>query len=485
MTPAVEPAEDLTDPFRFSKFKALVRGKQRDTFMLSGPDGTTGHILEGAVRSSKTVVSIVRWLLFVTEGPPGGLAMIGKTERSLKRNVLDVIVQLLGPKRAKIVQGSGIMRICGREIYLAGANDEAAVAKIQGMTLVGFYGDEAPTWPQTVFDMARTRCSDPDAQWFVTGNPAASTHHMKTDWIDRAAVHLRRDGSIIRRSLRDPDTQDVTVYSFSIYDNPHLSEQFVQLLERSYTGVFRKRYILGEWCLAEGAIYDAWDEDRHVLPFSRIPPLTRWIGAGVDYGTVNPFHAVAMALGPAPAHVPRTDQLALYVTAEHRYAPKVDGRRKTDLEYAESLQGWLTRVRTPGTPEVRGFTPDPLAVDPSAASFRVQLNRLGLESTAADNNVLAGIRDCASLIAHDRLFVCEDAKALIKEVPGYVWDPAAAKKGEDKPLKVADHGLDAKRYIARTARDDWWDDVFPDQLPGMLLDQLGAEQPLLLGALTR
>jgi PBSX family phage terminase large subunit len=473
----IAPNADLLDPFRFSKFKPLARGKQRDTFTLSGTDGTTGHILEGAVRSSKTIVSIVRWLLFVTEGPPGGLAMIGKTERALKRNVLDVIVSLLGPKRAKIVQGSGIMRICGREVYLAGANDEAAVAKIQGMTLVGFYGDEAPTWPQSVFDMARTRCSDPGAQWFVTGNPAASTHHLKTDWIDRAAVHLRRDGTIVRRSLLDPATQDVTVYSFTIYDNPHLSAQFIQLLERSYQGVFRKRYILGEWCLAEGAIYDAWDEDRHVLPFDRIPPLTRWISAGVDYGTVNPFHAVTLALGPLPSHVEARAGVglsALYITSEHRYSAGNDRRRRTDLEHAFALQQWLARVPTPGAAEVRGFRPDPLAVDPSAASFRVQLYGLGIESAAADNAVLPGIRDMASLIAHDRLFICDAAPELIKEIPGYVWDPAAAAKGEDRPLKVADHGCDAKRYAARTARDAWWDDVFPDQLPVSLLDQLGA-----------
>jgi PBSX family phage terminase large subunit len=469
------PTEDVTDPFRFSKFKPLERGKQRDSFVLSDRDGTTGHIWEGAVRSSKTIVSIIRWLVFVTEGPPGGLAMIGKTERSLKRNVLDVIVQLLGPKRAKIVQGAGIMRICGREVYLAGANDEAAVAKIQGMTLVGFYGDEAPTWPQAVFDMARTRCSDPGAQWFVTGNPAASTHHLKTDWIDRAAVHLRRDGSIRRRPRHDPDTQDVSIYSFTIYDNPHLSAEFIQLLERSYIGVFRRRYILGEWCLAEGAIYDAWDEDRHVVPWARIPPLTRWLGAGVDYGTVNPFHAGTLALAPQPAYVVRAGvgpKLALYITAERRHASRLDQRRKTDLEYAEDLQRWLRTVRTPGSPDVLGFEPDPLAVDPSAASFRVQCHRLGLQTAPADNNVLGGIRDLASLIAHDQFFVAAECPELVREFPGYVWDPAAALKGEDKPLKQNDHGLDMARYAARTSRADWWDEVFPDLLPGDLMDLL-------------
>lgn len=473
MTAPAEPQADLSDPFRLNKFKPLSRGKMRDAFTLSGRDGTTGHLYEGAVRSGKTISSIVRWLLFVTEGPPGGLAMIGKTERTLKRNVLDTIVQLLGPKRAKIVQGAGIMRIAGREVYLAGANDAKAVERIQGMTLVGFYGDEAPTWPQDVFDMARTRCSDAGAQWFVTGNPAASTHHLKVNWIDRAAVHLRRDGSLVRRSLRDPDTQDVSVYSFTIYDNPHLSAEFVQLLERSYTGVFRRRYVLGEWCLAEGAILDAWDEGRHVIPWHRIPPLKRWTGAGVDYGTKAPFHAVTLGLGPLPAHV-RGEGPALYVTAEHRYFAG-EGRQRTDLEHAVALRSWLRGIREPGAPEVLGLVPDPLAVDPSARSFRVQLYQLGLESTPADNSVLSGVRDLASLIAHDRLFVAADAKELIREIPGYVWDPKASKAGRDEPLKQDDHGIDATRYITRTARNDWWDEIFPEQLPGAVLDRLTPE----------
>lgn len=463
------------DPFAELKFKPLQRGKQRDSMTLSEPGRATGHIWEGAVRSSKTIVSIVRWLEFVLHGPPGDLAMIGKTERTLKRNVLDTIVQLLGPKRAKLKVGSGEMVICGRTIYLAGANDIAAVQRIQGLTLVGFYGDEAPTWPQEVFDMARTRCSDPGAEWFVTGNPASSTHHLKVMWIDRAKLHLRRDGRVIRRQGKD--AQDVHVYSFTIYDNPFLTPEFIRLLESSYTGMFRKRYIDGEWCMAEGAIYDAWDPDRHTLPFAELPPLERWIGAGVDYGTVNPFHALDLGIGPAPRG---QRGRALYVTSEYRYDSRLKLRRMSDLEYANAMLGWLREVPHPSAPMVKGLAPELLAVDPSAASFRVTLHGMGVLSAGADNNVLAGIRDVGSLIAHDKLYVCSDgAPELIKEIPGYAWDDRAVKLGDDKPLKVGDHGCDGLRYIARTGRQEWWDDVFPEMLDISALDSLGAESVLV------
>ena len=36
---------------------------------------------------------------------------------------------------------------------------------------------------------------------------------------------------------------------------------------------------------------------------------------------------------------------------------------------------------------------------------------------------------------------------LIKEIQGYVWDDT---KGDDVPLKVNDHAMDAMRYFVKT-----------------------------------
>jgi hypothetical protein len=224
--------------------------------------------------------------------------------------------------------------------------------------------------------------------------------------------------------------------------------------------------------MAEGAIWDAWDDERHVIPFSAIPAEAYWLGAGVDYGTNNPFHAGTLAVGPAPygrgGH-------ALYVTSEFRYDSRPQGmRRRTDLEYARNLRDWLADVRAPGPHDVRGMVPPILAVDPSAASFRVQLAQIGIDSATADNDVKAGIRDVGSAIAADRLYVCEDAKHLIDEIPSYSWDDKAAKLGKDEPIKIDDHGCDQLRYIVRTSRADWWDLIFPEALPAEMFDPVAA-----------
>lgn len=447
----------ITAPFTQAepptKIKPLVRGKQKDSMSLSQPGMAGGHFWEGAVRSSKTIVSILRFIAFILHGPPGNLAMIGRTERTLKRNVLDVMVAMLGPKRCRVLVGSGTAQILGRTVYLVGANDETAVAKIQGMTLVGWYGDELPTWPESVFNMARTRLSEPGAEWFGTGNPASLTHHLKTDWIDRAKLHLTRDGTIIRRNGRD--AQDVHIYSFTIYDNPHLTQKFINTLETSYVGMFYRRYVLGEWAMAEGAIYDAWDPDQHVIKPGQLPAMERWIAVGIDHGITAPFAAVSLGLGPSL----RGQGKALYATAEWRYDSRIGKRKWTDKEYADRMTLWL-----PQQAEAIGHAePEMIAVDTSAAGFRQQLQRLDIFNREANKDVLAGIGTMASIIAAPgKFYVSSQCEGIISETPGYSWDDAEAKKGIDKPIKIKDHSLDAERYGGHTSRAGWWYELFPD-----------------------
>ena len=99
------------------------------------------NLWEGAVRSSKTICSLVRWLEYIRTGPPGPLIMIGRTERTLRRNVISVMQGMLGPLM-DYHQGAGEIYVAGRTIYLAGANDERAQEKIRGLTVAGAYGDE-------------------------------------------------------------------------------------------------------------------------------------------------------------------------------------------------------------------------------------------------------------------------------------------------------------------------------------------------------
>ena len=73
----------------------------------------------------------------------------------------------------------------------------------------------------------------------------------------------------------------------------------------------------------------------------------------------------------------------------------------------------------------------------------------------ANNAVLDGIRCVSSLLGLGSLMVHRSCKGWIDEIGGYSWDDKAALLGEDKPVKVDDHSLDAGRYALFSTKSVW------------------------------
>lgn len=369
------------------------------------------NIWEGAVRSSKTICSIVRWLEYIRAGPPGPLIMVGKTERTLKRNVIDVMSEMLGD-RVKYSRGSGELRLDGRLVYIAGANDERSQEKIRGLTLAGGYGDEVSLWPESMFTTLLSRFSVEGAKGFFTTNPDSPYHWLKVNYIDRV------------------NELDMRVFHFLLEDNPNLARTYVEALKKEYTGLWFKRFIQGLWVQAEGAVYDMWDESIHVLPDLEIPDCEEHI-VSIDYGTANPSAFVLLGR--------KKDQI--YAIDEYYWDSRAQSRQKTDSEYASDLVAFIGRCQ-----ERTGVLPSAIIADPSASSFFAECRSRGVVMAEANNAVLDGIREVSSLMGSGRFFVAERCRSLRNEISGYVWDEKAQIRGEDKPKKENDHAVDALRY---------------------------------------
>ena len=89
-----------------------------------------------------------------------------------------------------------------------------------------------------------------------------------------------------------------------------------------------------------------------------------------------------------------------------------------------------------------------MIVDPSAASMIATIRKHGrFLVRPADNAVLDGIRTTATALNGGRVKLCACCENTIREIESYVWDEKASEHGEDKPLKVNDHGADATRYF--------------------------------------
>lgn len=392
------------------------------------------NIWEGSVRSGKTIASLLAWALFVAAHAPrdGRLFMVGRTKDTLYRNVLAVLADLLPEEDFRYTKGANTAVLFGREVDVLGANDAQAEAKIRGATVAGVYVDEATLLPGSGFwQQLLARMSVEGARLFATTNPDGPQHWFKTEVVDRA------------------DELGYAHWHFLLEDNPSLTDEYVAQITAEHTGMWFQRNILGLWVLAEGAIWDAWDEARHVV--AEVPRLSEMLVC-VDYGTAGTFAAHALGVG----HAGPTEPERLYVAGEWRWEAKKSRRQLTDAEYSAELRAWVAELAATQPAAADLYR---VVVDPSATSFIAQLHRDGWERVRlADNAVADGVREVATLMAPgvDRLRVAEACTGLRTEIPGYVWDDRKAlRTGEDAPVKANDHSCDALRYGVRAARR-WW-----------------------------
>ena len=363
---------------------------------------------EGPVRSGKSYSCFWRWIDFILNGPKGPLIMCGRTEPTIKRNIIRHLQDLIGSDLV-YMSGKGEVKLWGRTIDVVGANDERAEAKIRGSEYVGALLDEVTILPENFVKMLFSRLSLPGAQLFGSTNPDSPFHWLKTGYIDRQ------------------DELNIKVFSFSIEDNPSLSEEYKKDLKREYQGLWYQRYIEGKWVLAEGAVYDFFTEDIHTIMH---PPgnATHYI-CGIDYGTNNP--CVFCLIGYNPSLYPN-----IWLEKEYYWDSKAKNRQKTDSEYCQDLVSFLA-----------GYNVKNIYIDPSALSFKVEMSRAGISGVCdAINDVIPGIRFQGQLIANGTYKIMKQCVNSIKEYNTYLWDERASKLGIDKPIKQNDHCCDAQRY---------------------------------------
>lgn len=303
---------------------------------------------EGSIRSGKTIASRIRWAEFTTAAPDGHLALLVWTLTTIQRNVLDLLANL-HPSIVQHPRGNNVAHIMGREVQLVGFSDKRSEAVIRGLTLAGAYVDEATLMPEQTFVQLLGRLSIDGSKLFFTTNPDSQSHWLRRRYLARLKA-----------------LPDWRIFHITMDDNPSLSPAYVEAKKREFTGLWYRRFILGEWVYAEGAIYDTWDPDVHVIPWEELPPMRRLLGVGLDYGTTNPTSAVLLGLG---------EDGRLYAVDEWRHDPAISQHRLTDAQLSQQLRDWLALDHLPYPSDLQ---PEWLFVDPAAASLKVQLHQAAM-----------------------------------------------------------------------------------------------------------
>lgn len=373
-------------------------------------------IADGSVRSGKTVsmsISFVFWAMATFTDC--NFALCGKTVRSCRRNVIKPLINMLKHRYdIKDKRSENLLTISkdgkSNTFYIFGGKDESSQDLIQGVTLAGVLLDEVALMPRSFVEQALARCSVEGARFWFNCNPDNPNHWFYREWV-----------------LKAPEKHALRL-KFLMDDNLSLSDKVKQRYYSLYQGTFYRRFILGEWVIAEGLVYQDYnDHIKDKLWDGNPDELVGTWYISMDYGTINPC---SMGLWCV------TDNEAIRVD-EYYYNGRKEGYQRTDEEhYAEldKLAGdrYIERV----------------IIDPSAASFKATIKRHGkFFVKSAKNDVINGIRTTSQMLTDGRIKIGVKCKASQEEFGMYRWDDKAE---VDKVVKENDHAMDDIRYFAYT-----------------------------------
>lgn len=369
-------------------------------------------ICDGAVRSGKTLCMGLSFFLWAcSQFQNARFGVCGKTIASLRRNVLSELLPKLQAIGFSVTEKrtENLVRVTyhghTNDFYVFGGRDESSSSLIQGITFAGILLDEVALMPRSFVEQACARCSVTGSRLWFNCNPEGPHHWFYNEWILGA------------------EQRNCLYLHFTMQDNPSLSPQIRQRYARLYSGVFYRRFVLGQWVAAEGRVYDFFDA-------TNAPPVpkgnfSQWY-ISCDYGTVNPASFGLWGLQNG----------VWYRVKEFYFDSRREMRQMTDAEYADALEALAGGRRITA-----------VIVDPSAASFIELLRRRGWNVKKADNDVLSGIRRTSDLLKSGKIVICDTCTDCLRESEQYVWD---LKAGKDAVKKEHDHAMDDMRYFAAT-----------------------------------
>jgi len=336
-------------------------------------------------------------------------------------------------------------KLTGQKIYFRGLDDPEKIMSIAvevGTLCWGWLEEAYQVQDEADFDMLDEclRGYLPEGlfyQWTFTFNPWNEHSWIKKRFFDIGegeTVIETLDKGIVKQFYDDEIGE--AIQTLAITTN-FLMNEFIDKFTLAAFKLMKKRNPrrykvagLGDWGVVEGNIFDMFTEEN---TYNRDFVKTGMRYIAIDYGTVNPMVFLDIW----------DEGEAVYVAKEFYYDSRKTGKQKTDSEYAMELKKFLGDMSNNNYPVY-------VVIDPSAASFKLEVRKLGIRVKDADNGVLDGIRHLSNLFEMKKVFVHEDCENTIAELESYAWDEKAAKVGREQPIKDNDHTCDALRYFAKT-----------------------------------
>lgn len=228
------------------------------------------NLKTGATRSGKTrldQIAVIPRRIREVHGKDGLVVFIGNTKTTLQRNLIEPMQDVFGRALVSDIGSNNTAFVFGEKVHCLGADKVSQVKRLQGSSIKYCYGDEVATWSEEVFTMLKSRLDHSYSKFDGTCNPEHPKHWLKQ--------FLDQEGDI-----------DIYHQRYQLDDNPFLDREVKENIKKEYAGtVFYKRYVLGEWALAEGLIYQeiADNPDKFLIGADELPKQME-VFLGVDFG---------------------------------------------------------------------------------------------------------------------------------------------------------------------------------------------------------
>lgn len=426
-------------------------GHNRDYVRYKGLEA----MVHGPAETGKSLSLLWKCYLCACKYPGASIVLMRKTLSSAHASIIPMFEQkVLSDDSPCTPYGGATPRWYdfnnGARIWVAGMDKSSKILSAEHDLIAFFQADEAELddWETCTTRTTGRAGHMPYAQTLGDMNPT-----YPLDWpYHRPSLKMFHSRHVDNPTLYDPETGKLTAQG-----------KITMRVLGNLTGTRRARLLDGRPSVAEGSIYQDYDEQYNLVYKRSVPKLFRYV-AGIDWGYRNPG-----VLGVWGIDGRNSD---MYLVAQYYR------RNETDdwwlCKAKELYVEFSRRVVTRGGIK-REFMIEAFICDPSEPAYIEKFRRAGLPAKPGFNGVRPGIDAMSQRVKHatdksgpamyivrDNLReVDESLKAdhkpyrLEDEFPSYIW----ASTEKEQPVKKDDHGMDMSRYVVCYIDDIGQDEV--------------------------
>lgn len=258
----------------------------------------------------------------------------------------------------------------------------------------------------------------------------------------------------------------IDVFEASTYENAqNLEGDYIKLLEATYRGKMRDRYLLGKWVAFDGVVYEEFDENIHVVPHDtlcqyiaelRLEGERQWLVEGYDFGVTAPS---CYLLG-------LTDSEGRVFLLDGFYEPNA-----SIVWQAEQIKSARSEHHPPSNWMAQ--TPPDIYADPQifkrtnaglrtiGKSVAEMFREEGIFMQRGNNNIMNGIVKVKQYLVPQhsvlnpfthawgcpKLFISDKLTWFRDEIATYRWKRSRSDEAVDAPVDAKNHAMDALKYM--------------------------------------